>query len=134
MGCNVLNLLYQLDISLVEICFIYTLKFRIEGHLSMSTHSPRLQFVIGLLASSKTEAKWVVLVEGPWYETSDSPRLPFDLNQSLMLLVSHPEPPPRRMKGARNYTGTLYLLFQTLVGPSLITESKYHIQIYKYTK
>ena len=25
-GCSVLNLLYQLDISLVEVCFIYTLK------------------------------------------------------------------------------------------------------------
>ena len=47
-------------------------------------------------------------------------------------LVSLPQPPPGRMKGARNYTGTLYLLSQTLVGPSLITESKYHIQIYKH--
>ena len=26
MGCSVLNLIYQLDIYLVEICFIYTLK------------------------------------------------------------------------------------------------------------
>ena len=42
-----------------------------------------------------------------------------------------PQPLPRRMKGAQNYTGTLYLLFQTLVVPSLITESKYHIQRYK---
>ena len=47
------------------------------------------------------------------------------------LNMSHPQPPPRRMKGARNYTGTLYLLFQTLVISSLITESKYHIQRYK---
>ena len=28
-GCNVLKFLYQLDISLVEICFIYTLKLGI---------------------------------------------------------------------------------------------------------
>ena len=42
--------------------------------------------------------------------------------------MSHPQPPPRRMKGTRDYTGTLYLLFQTLVGLSLITESKYCIQ------
>ena len=35
MGCNVLNFLYQLDISLVEICFIYTLKLGIGGHLSI---------------------------------------------------------------------------------------------------
>ena len=33
-----------------------------------------------------------------------------------------------RFRGARLFTGTLYLLFQTLVGPSLIIESKYHIQ------
>ena len=45
--------------------------------------------------------------------------------------VSHPQPQPKRMKGARNCTGTLYLLFQTLVIPSLITESQNHIKIYK---
>ena len=82
MGCSVLNLLYQLDISLEEIFFIYTLKLGVGGHLSMSAHSPRLQFVIGLLDSPKTEAKGVVLVEGPWYDTLGSPGLPFDLNQS----------------------------------------------------
>ena len=41
---------------------------------------------------------------------------------------------PNRVQGARLYTGTLYLhffLFLTLVGPSRITESKYHIQKYK---
>ena len=80
MGCSVLNLLYQLDISLVEICFIYTLKLGVGGRLSMSTHSPRLQFVTGLLDSPKTESKGVVLVEGLWYETPASPRLSFDLN------------------------------------------------------
>ena len=31
MGCNVLNFLYQLDISLAEICFVYTLKLRTGG-------------------------------------------------------------------------------------------------------
>ena len=30
-GCSVLNFLYQLDISLVEICFIYTLKLGTGG-------------------------------------------------------------------------------------------------------
>ena len=42
MGCSVLNFLYQFDISLVEICLIYTLKLGIRGRLSMSAHSPRL--------------------------------------------------------------------------------------------
>ena len=86
MGCSVLNSLYQLVISLVEICFIYTLKLGIRGHLSMSAHSPRLQFVSGLPDSSKTEVKGVVLVKGLCYETHGSPRLPFDLNQSLSFL------------------------------------------------
>ena len=78
-----LNSLYQLDISLVEICFIYTLKLGIGGRLSMSTHSPWLQFVTGLPDSPKTEAKGVVLVRGPWHVTLGSPGLPFDMNQSF---------------------------------------------------
>ena len=64
-GCNVLNLLYQLDILLVEVCFIYTLKLGHGGRLSMSARSPRLQFVTGLPNSPKTEAKGVILVRGP---------------------------------------------------------------------
>ena len=83
MGWSVLNFLYQLDISLVEICFIYTLKLGIGACLSMSAHSPWLQFVTGLSDSPKTKAKGVVLVKGLWYETSGSSGLPFDLNQSL---------------------------------------------------
>ena len=86
MGCSMLNFLYQLDILLVEICFIYTLKLGTRDWLSMSASSLRLQFVIGLPDSSKTEAKGVVLVRGPWYETPNSLGLPFDVNQSLMFL------------------------------------------------
>ena len=84
MGCNVLNFLYQLDILLVEIFFIYTLKLRTGGQLSMSAHSPQLQFVIGLPNSPKTKAKGVVLVRVPWYETPGSLGLSFDVNQSLV--------------------------------------------------
>ena len=75
-----LNFLYHLDISLVEICFIYTLKLGTGGRLSMSAHSLRLQFITGLFDSPKTEAKGVVLVRGPWYETPSSLGLPFGLN------------------------------------------------------
>ena len=35
---------------------------------------------------------------------------------------------PNRVRGTRSYTGTLYLLYQTLVYPSLITITTYHIQ------
>ena len=83
MGCIMLNFLYQLNISLVEICFVYTLKLGTGGRLSMSAYSPRLQLVIGLPDSPKTEAKGVVLVRGLWYEMPGSLGLPFDVNQSL---------------------------------------------------
>ena len=86
MGCSVLNLFYQLDISLVEICFVYMLKLGTRGRLSMSAHNPRLQFITGLSDSPKTELKGVVLVRGPWYETLGSQGLPFDNNQSLVFL------------------------------------------------
>ena len=35
-GCCVLNLLYQLDLSLVEVCFAYTLRLAHGGRLCMS--------------------------------------------------------------------------------------------------
>ena len=35
-GCCVLNLLYQLDLSLVEVCFAYTLRVVQGGRMSMS--------------------------------------------------------------------------------------------------
>ena len=82
-GCSVLNLLYQIDISLVEVFFIYTLKLAHGGRLSLSAQSPRLQVVTGLPDSPKTEAKGVILVRGPWYETPGSPDLPFTLNRGM---------------------------------------------------
>ena len=50
----------------------------------MLAHSPRLQFITELPDSPKIEAKGVVLVKGPWYETLGSLRLSFDVNQSLV--------------------------------------------------
>ena len=81
--CNVLSLLYQLEISLVEVYFIYTLKLGHGGRLSMSAQIPRVQFVTRLPNLPKTEAKGMILVRGPWYETPSSPDLPFVLNQSM---------------------------------------------------
>ena len=72
-----------MDISLVEICFVYMLKLGTGGRLFMSAHSPRLQFVTRLPDSPKTEAKGVLLVRGPWYKTLGSLGLPFDVNQSF---------------------------------------------------
>ena len=86
MGCSVLNFLYQLDISLAEICFVYMLKLGTGGRLSMSANSPWLQFVTRLPDSPKTKEKGVILVRGPWYETPGSLGFPFDTNQSMTFL------------------------------------------------
>ena len=81
-GCCVLNHLYQLYLSLVELFMIYFLSIRSGGRMSMSVLSPRLQIVNGLPDSPKTEAKGALLVRGPWDETSSSPGLPFNINRS----------------------------------------------------
>ena len=65
----VLNHLYQLDLTLVELLIIYFLNVGSGGRMSMSILRPRLQIVNGLPDSPMTEAKGVLLVRGPWDET-----------------------------------------------------------------
>ena len=81
-GCCVLNHLYQLDLTLVELLIIYMLNIGSGGRMFMLVLSPRLQIVNGLPDSPKTEAKGALLVRGPWDETSGSLGLPFNVNQS----------------------------------------------------
>ena len=81
-GCCVLNHLYQLDLTLVELFIIYMLNIGSSGRMSMSVLSPRLQIVNGLPDSPKTEAKGALLVRGPWDETPGSLGLPFNVNRS----------------------------------------------------
>ena len=64
-GSCVLNHLYQLDLTLVELFIIYFLNVGSGGRVSMSILSPRLQIVNGLPDSPKTEAKGALLVRGP---------------------------------------------------------------------
>ena len=80
-GSCVLNHLYQLDLSLVEIFLIYFLSMGPGGRMSISVLSPRLQIVNGLPDSPKMEAKGALLVRGPWEETLGSPGLPFNVNR-----------------------------------------------------
>ena len=78
----ILNHLYQLDLSLVELCIIYFLRIGQGGRMSMSVLSPRLQVVNGLPDSPKMKAKGSLLVRGPWDETPGSPRNLFNINRS----------------------------------------------------
>ena len=50
--------------------------------MSMSILDSWLQFVNGLPDFPKIETKGVILVRGPWDETSGSPGPPFDINRS----------------------------------------------------
>ena len=82
-GSCVLNHLYQLDLSLVELFMIYFLSIGLPGgRISMLVLSSRLQIVNGLPDSPKMEAKGALLVRGPWDETPGSPGLPFNINRS----------------------------------------------------
>ena len=111
-GSCVLNHLYQLDISLVELFMIYFLGIGPGGWMSMSILSLRLQIVNGLPDSPKTEAKGALLVRGPWDETSGSPGRRID-QAFLGRLAFRPNPfevPGRRIGRA--------LLGRLAFGPS----------------
>ena len=81
-GCYMLNHLYQLDLSLVELCIIYFLRIGQGDRMSMSVLNPRLQVVNGLPDSPKTEANGMLIVRGPWDESPSSLGLLFNINQS----------------------------------------------------
>ena len=65
MGYSILNMLYHLDLSLLEVLFIYTIKMSGKEIFSLFAHIPSLQLVTGLLDSTKGATKWCVVVLGP---------------------------------------------------------------------
>ena len=81
-GCCMLNHLYHLDLTLVELFIIDLLNIGSGERMSTSVLSARLQIVNGLPDSPKMEAKGALLVRGPWDETPGSPGLPFNVNRS----------------------------------------------------
>ena len=42
MGCSVLYMLFQLDLSMLEVLFIYTVKMSQNKRFSLSAHIPSL--------------------------------------------------------------------------------------------
>ena len=73
MGCSILDMLFQLDLSLLEVMFVYTIKMSWIKNFSFSTHIPSLQLVTGLPNSCKDWANGHVLVFGPWSGLSEGP-------------------------------------------------------------
>ena len=53
MGCNVLDMFFQLDISLLKVLFIYTIKMSHNERFNLYAHIPSLQLVTNLPDSSK---------------------------------------------------------------------------------
>ena len=66
MGCSILNMLFHLDLSLLEILFIYTIKMSEKGIFNLSAHILSFQLVTGLSDSTKGVAKGHVVISGPW--------------------------------------------------------------------
>ena len=71
MGCNILNMLFNLDLSLLEVLFVYTIKKGKKDIFSMFSHIPSLQLVTNLQDSNKGGAKGYILVKGPWAGLSE---------------------------------------------------------------
>ena len=78
-------MLFNLDLSLLEVLFVYTIKKGKKDIFSMFAHIPSLQLVTNLPDSNKRGAKWHVLVRGPWTGLSEHPEREFSPNYSLNL-------------------------------------------------
>ena len=86
MGYNVLDMLFQLDFSLLEVLFIYTIKMSQKERFSLSVHILSLLLVTSLLDSCKGWAKGHVLVSDPWSNSSKGPNGVFSPQRSLEIL------------------------------------------------
>ncbi|KAL6351384.1 hypothetical protein AAG906_035176 [Vitis piasezkii] len=85
MGYNILNMLFNLNLSLLEVLFIYTIKKGKNDIFNMFAHILSLRLVINLPDSNKGGAKGHVLVRGPWAGLSEHPERDFCFNYSLKL-------------------------------------------------
>ena len=85
MGCSILNMLFNLDLSLLEVLFVYTIKKGKNDIFNMFAHIPSLQLVTNFPDSNKEGAKGHVLVRGPWAGLMEHPERDFRPNYSLKI-------------------------------------------------
>ena len=83
MGCSILGMLFDLDLSLLEVLFIYSIKKVKNDIFSFVASLPSLQLVTSLPDSTKGAAKGHVLVKGLWAGLAVHPDRSFTPNQSL---------------------------------------------------
>ena len=65
MGCSILDMLFSLGLSLLEVLIVYSIKKAKNDIFSLAASIPSLQLVTGLPDSTKGVAKGHVLVKGP---------------------------------------------------------------------
>ena len=85
MGCSILSMLFNLDLSLLEVFFIYSIKKGKNDVFSLAALLPSLQLVTDLPDLTKGRAKGHVLVWGVWAGLLEHPERPFSPNRSLVL-------------------------------------------------
>ena len=83
MGFSILNMLYHLDLSLLEVLFVYTIKMSQKEFFSFFAHILPLQLVIGLPDSTKGATKGHVVISGPWVGSYEHPTHVFEPRCSL---------------------------------------------------
>ena len=83
MGCSIINMLYNLDLMLLEVFFVYSLRKVKNDIFSMFAHLPSLQLVTELPDSTKGGATGHVVVRGAWAGLLEHPTRPFTPNYSL---------------------------------------------------
>lgn len=66
MGCNILDMPFHLNLYLLEVLFVYTIKMSGKGIFSLSAQIPSLQLVTRLSYSNKGGAKGHILLWGLW--------------------------------------------------------------------
>ncbi|RVW32216.1 hypothetical protein CK203_080075 [Vitis vinifera] len=98
MGCSIINMLYNLDLTLLEVFFVYSLKKAKTNIFSMSAHLPSLQLVTELPDSTKGGAKGQVMVRDAWVG-SKHPVRPFSPNYSLAIPGPEKKGPSRGLGG-----------------------------------
>ena len=91
MGCSILNQLFNLELFLLEIIFIYTIKLNKWGKFIISTCRRQLQLITNLSDSRKGWAIKHVIVSREWEFATPDPRGPYPLNHTLKLPSKCPD-------------------------------------------
>ena len=76
-------MLYHLDLSLLEVLFVYTVKMSQKEVFSLFAHILSLQLMTGLPDSTKSVTKGQVVVSGPWASSYEHLAHAFELCRSL---------------------------------------------------